>query len=71
MPLFDLDPYISEFYAENSYLLANGRNIVNVILVDFRAFDTMGEITVLSVAGLGIYALLKLNKRPDTEEETP
>lgn len=68
---FDLDPYISEFYAENSYLLANGRNIVNVILVDFRAFDTMGEITVLSVAGLGIYALLKLNKRPDTEEETP
>lgn len=67
---FDLDPFISEYYAENSYLLAHGRNIVNVILVDYRAFDTLGEITVLSAAGLGIYALLKLNKRNKTEEET-
>lgn len=66
---FDLDPFISDFYAENSYLLAYGRNIVNVILVDFRAFDTMGEITVLGVAALGIYALLKLNKRDKTKEE--
>lgn len=67
---FDLDLFISDFYAENSYLLAHGRNIVNVILVDFRAFDTMGEITVLGVAGLGIYALLKLNRRDKTAEET-
>jgi multicomponent K+:H+ antiporter subunit A len=36
-----------------------GTNVVNVILVDFRGFDTLGEITVLALAGLGIYALLK------------
>ena len=37
-----------------------GRNIVNVILVDFRAMDTMGEITVLSISAMGVFALLKL-----------
>lgn len=57
---FEFDPFISNFYSENSYLLGHGRNIVNVILVDFRAFDTMGEITVLGMAGLGIYSLIKL-----------
>ncbi|NWG18989.1 MAG: putative monovalent cation/H+ antiporter subunit A [Chloroflexi bacterium] len=51
---------LSQYMAENSQPLANGRNIVNVILVDFRGFDTMGEITVLGVAAIGIYALLKL-----------
>jgi multicomponent Na+:H+ antiporter subunit A len=39
---------------------AKGRNIVNVILVDFRALDTLGEITVLGTAALGIYALMAL-----------
>ena len=53
-------PPISGFFAENSYRLGHGRNIVNVILVDFRALDTMGEITVLSLAGVGVFALLKL-----------
>lgn len=66
---FNLDPFISDFYAVHSYLLSHGKNIVNVILVDFRAFDTMGEIVVLSVAGLGIYALLKLNKRTKPAED--
>ncbi len=51
---------ISAYYIENSVPLAHGRNIVNVILVDFRALDTMGEITVLSLAAIGVYALLKL-----------
>jgi len=51
---------ISDFYIENSLPLAHGRNIVNVILVDFRALDTMGEITVLSLAAIGVYSLLKL-----------
>jgi multicomponent Na+:H+ antiporter subunit A len=51
---------ISDFFAEHSYPLAYGRNIVNVILVDFRALDTLGEITVLGVAGAGVFALLKL-----------
>jgi multicomponent Na+:H+ antiporter subunit A len=48
------------YFAENSLTLANGRNIVNVILVDFRALDTLGEITVLAMAAIGIYALMKL-----------
>jgi multicomponent Na+:H+ antiporter subunit A len=51
---------ISTYFAENSYPLGHGRNIVNVILVDFRALDTLGEITVLSLAGVGVFALLKL-----------
>ena len=53
-------PPISEYYAENSVVKAHGRNIVNVILVDFRGLDTLGEITVLALAGIGAYALLKL-----------
>jgi len=55
-----LYPKISTYFIENSLSLAHGRNIVNVILVDFRGFDTFGEITVLAVAGIGVYALLKL-----------
>jgi multicomponent Na+:H+ antiporter subunit A len=38
--------------------------VVNVILVDFRGYDTMGEITVLSVAAVGAYALMKLRRGP-------
>ena len=56
---------ISEYFTKNSALLAHGKNIVNVILVDFRGFDTMGEITVLSVVGIGVYALLKLKIKPE------
>ena len=41
---------------------AYGRNLVNVILVDFRALDTMGEITVLGLAAVGVYTLLKLRQ---------
>ncbi len=53
-------PSISDYYSQNSYLVAHGRNVVNVILVDFRGIDTLGEITVLALAGVGAYALLKL-----------
>lgn len=53
-------PSISDYFAENSLLRAHGRNIVNVILVDFRGMDTLGEITVLALAGVGVYALVKL-----------
>jgi len=59
----DIDQPVSEFYAQNSFTEAKGRNVVNVILVDFRALDTLGEITVLAIAALGIYALLKLDPR--------
>ncbi|MEX0702700.1 MAG: putative monovalent cation/H+ antiporter subunit A [Planctomycetales bacterium] len=54
---------ISWYYAEHALSAAHGRNIVNVILVDFRGIDTLGEITVLAVAGIGVYALLKLRLR--------
>lgn len=60
-----LYPKISDYFIENSVPLGHGRNIVNVILVDFRGFDTFGEITVLAVAGIGVYALLKLKPGKD------
>jgi multicomponent Na+:H+ antiporter subunit A len=55
-------PPISTFMGENSYPAAHGRNVVNVILVDFRALDTLGEVTVLAIAALGIYAMLKFRR---------
>jgi multicomponent Na+:H+ antiporter subunit A len=51
---------LSRYFAEQSVPAAHGRNIVNTILVDFRALDTLGEITVLAMAGIGAWALLKL-----------
>ncbi|HLE00323.1 MAG TPA: hydrogen gas-evolving membrane-bound hydrogenase subunit E [Bdellovibrionota bacterium] len=55
-----LDRSLSDFFSNNSVPLAHGRNIVNVILVDFRALDTLGEITVLGVAALGIFGLVRI-----------
>jgi multicomponent K+:H+ antiporter subunit A len=49
---------ISDFFLLNSKTGGGGDNVVNVILVDFRGFDTLGEITVLGIAALGIYNLL-------------
>ena len=54
------DHPISAYYAAHSVPEAHGRNVVNVILVDFRALDTLGEITVLSIAAIGVYSLLML-----------
>ena len=53
--------------------MAHGHNIVNVILVDFRGFDTMGEITVLGIAAIGIYGMLKLrlDARQKRREDDP
>ncbi len=50
---------ISAFHWENSYVGGGGKNVVNVTLVDFRAFDTFGEIMVLGIAALTIFALLE------------
>jgi multicomponent K+:H+ antiporter subunit A len=50
---------IARFFVENAYVQGGGTNIVNVILVDFRGFDTLGEITVLGVVALTVYALLR------------
>lgn len=47
-------------YFENSLELAGGRNIVNTILSDFRGFDTMLEVVVLLIGGIGVYAIIKL-----------
>ncbi|WP_227272088.1 monovalent cation/H+ antiporter subunit A [Roseobacter weihaiensis] len=69
-------PAISAFHVENSYKGGGGTNMVNVILVDFRGFDTYGEIIVLGIAALVIYALTEallggpvrarlLNRLPD------
>jgi multicomponent K+:H+ antiporter subunit A len=49
---------ISEFFLANAKTGGGGTNVVNVILVDFRGFDTLGEICVLGIAALGIYKLL-------------
>ncbi|EIM07649.1 monovalent cation/H+ antiporter subunit A [Planococcus antarcticus DSM 14505] len=57
-------------YFEDSYELTGGDNIVNAILGNFRAFDTMLESLVLFIAGLGVYTLirLKLGKGPKKDE---
>jgi multicomponent K+:H+ antiporter subunit A len=54
-------PYenIAGYFLANSVPGGGGSNVVNVILVDFRGFDTLGEITVLALAGIGIFALLE------------
>ena len=57
-----LDLSLTNFFAENSYTAAHGRNIVNVILVDFRALDTLGEIAVVMVAGLAALGLIKIRR---------
>jgi multicomponent Na+:H+ antiporter subunit A len=59
---------ISDFYGDYAYVLAKGKNVVNVILVDFRGFDTMFEIVVLSIAALGVYSLLKLRLKSSDKE---
>jgi multicomponent Na+:H+ antiporter subunit A len=51
-------PAISQAYLDLAYPEGEGRNVVNVILVDFRGFDTLGEITVLAVAAMGVAALV-------------
>jgi multicomponent K+:H+ antiporter subunit A len=52
-------PGISEFFLKNAYTEGGGTNVVNVMLVDFRGFDTMGEITVLGIVALTVFALLR------------
>ncbi len=58
---------LGDFFLANSAPLAQGTNVVNVILVDFRGFDTLGEIAVLVIAMLGCLGLLMRRKR--TREE--
>ncbi|MDO5633843.1 MAG: DUF4040 family protein [Micrococcus sp.] len=59
----------AEYFLRETYDVTGAGNIVNSILVDFRALDTLGELTVLGVAGLSVAALL-LNRRPDRLRRT-
>ncbi|NBN90554.1 MAG: DUF4040 domain-containing protein [Actinobacteria bacterium] len=56
-------PSVSDEYFARSVDEAGGANVVNVILVDFRGYDTMGEITVLAVAALGVVNLVRVAER--------
>ena len=51
-------PSIAPFFLENSAALAKAKNVVNTILVDFRGFDTLGEITVVGMAALAVFAMV-------------
>ena len=53
---------VSEEYMARSLPEAHGKNVVNVIVVDFRGFDTLGEITVLLVAAIGVVALVQVGR---------
>lgn len=61
-----LFPSISSYF-ENAFELTGGRNIVNAILGDFRAFDTMLEVIVLFISGIGVYAIIKAGSRKEAE----
>jgi multicomponent Na+:H+ antiporter subunit A len=56
-------PSVAEEFVARAYKEAGGHNVVNVILVDFRGYDTQLEITVLSVAALGVFALVRAARR--------
>ena len=56
------DDTLTQFFNANSRVIAHGRNIVNVIIVDFRGLDTMGEISVVMITGLAILALIRIRK---------
>jgi multicomponent Na+:H+ antiporter subunit A len=62
---------IGTYFVENSYKLAHGRNVVNIILVDFRGLDTLGEIAVLAIAAVGITALLVQERRGNPRPVLP
>lgn len=59
-------PSAGELYLERSLPEGGGRNVVNVVLVDFRGVDTLGEITVLGVAALGVVNLVRMARRRRT-----
>jgi multicomponent Na+:H+ antiporter subunit A len=57
------DDRLSDFFGKYSLAIAHGRNIVNVIIVDFRGLDTLGEISVVMIAGLAILTLVRMVSR--------
>ncbi|MBD8874812.1 putative monovalent cation/H+ antiporter subunit A [Roseibium polysiphoniae] len=61
------DSRLSDFFTAYSRTIAHGRNIVNVIIVDFRGFDTLGEIAVVVLAGLCVLALIRVRTKPEVK----
>ena len=66
-----LSPTVSDEMVARSVPDGHGRNVVNVILVDFRGFDTLGEITVLAAASIGAVALARVGRRATERRGTP
>ena len=64
-------PELREYFERTAVPGGQGRNIVNVILVDFRALDTLGEITVLAIAGAAVFALLLPGPRRREDAPSP
>ncbi|MDR1967251.1 MAG: monovalent cation/H+ antiporter subunit A [Burkholderiaceae bacterium] len=62
---------IAPFFIDHAVSQGGGANVVNVILVDFRGFDTMGEICVLAIVGLTVYALLRRFRPPAEVDQLP
>lgn len=63
------DDTLTAFFNTHSRVIAHGRNIVNVIIVDFRGLDTLGEIAVVMITGLAILALIRIrSKRAEPAE---
>jgi multicomponent K+:H+ antiporter subunit A len=68
----DFPQSISPFFLERALPEGGGTNVVNVMLVDFRGFDTLGEITVLGIVALTVYALLRrFRPAPESTELPP
>ncbi|NVK33169.1 MAG: putative monovalent cation/H+ antiporter subunit A [Rhodobacteraceae bacterium] len=59
---------LADFFTAYSRTIAHGRNIVNVIIVDFRGFDTLGEIAVVVLTGLCVLALIRVRTTPSAFE---
>jgi multicomponent Na+:H+ antiporter subunit A len=68
---YRLTPPVSDDMVSRSVPDGHGRNVVNVILVDFRGFDTLGEITVLAVASIGAVALARVGRRTADSHSQP
>lgn len=62
---------IARYFLERAYTEGGGHNVVNVILVDFRGFDTLGEITVLCIVALSVFALLRRFRPAPESIEVP
>lgn len=63
--------FISSFYLSRALPEGGGTNVVNVMLVDFRGFDTLGEITVLVAVALAVFALLRRFRPPRESIQLP